>query len=60
MKKSKELDKAIRTTSFSSMVSHSSALTVKFVVNGPGEALAAAAAAAVGTTLDGRADRRTA
>lgn len=42
------------------MVPHSSPLTVKFVVDGPGEVLAAAAAAAVGTALDGRADRGTA
>lgn len=38
---------------------HSSPLTVKLVVDGPGEALAAAAAAAVEPALDGRADRGT-
>lgn len=43
------------------MVPHSSPLTVKFVVDGPGEVLAAAVgAAAVGTALDDRAHRSTA
>lgn len=49
----------IRTAGLSSVVSDGSPLAVELVVNGPGEVLAAAASA-VGPTLDGRADGGTA